>query len=211
MGSNICFQLSDDRDLQEFVWAALGVEAFMLVFFHFAKAYDLSTAMFVAFALGALARGKFKTFYTIYAVSCLNRETMFLITVFFAVYYFWRMGVIEYLFGLGCQGVAFIGVRLFITMLYADNPGRPVWFGPLQVLADYLAQPLQSLALIGLCVLIGCFVARHWARKPLFLRWALIVILPLQIVLHLALGMAFEIRVFAEVFPVVWVLLRSDL
>jgi len=211
MVSSISLRLSGDRELWEFVWAALAVEAFMLVFFHFAKAYDLSTAMLVSFALGALARGKFKVFYALYAVSCLNRETMFLISIFFTVYYFRRMDVIRYLFGLGCQGVSFIGVQLFITTLYADNPGRPVWFGPLQVLADYWAQPLQSLALLGLCVLIGCFVVRHWTRKPLFLRWALIVILPLQVILHLALGMAFEIRVFAEVFPVVWVLLRSDL
>ena len=211
MGSNICFQLSDDRELREFVWAALGVEVFMLMFYYFAKAYDLSTAMFVSFALGLLVRGKFKEFYSLYAVSCLNRETMFLISIFFAVYYFGRMNVIRYLFGLVCQGISFIGVRFFVTTFYADNPGRPVWFGPLQVLADYLAQPLQSLALIGLCALIGYFVARCWKQKPVFLRLVLVMILPLQIVLHLALGMAFEIRVFAEVFPIVWVLLRSDL
>jgi len=211
MVSSISLQLSGDRDLQEFVWASLGVETFMLVFFHFAKAYDLSTAMFVSFALGLLAREKFKAFYALYGVSCLNRETMFLITIFFAVYYFWKMDVVSYLIGLGFQGVFLVGTRVLLVRLYADNGGEPFWLQSLRVLQDYWSQPIQSLVLIGLCVLAGYFAARRWRQKPAFLRWALIVILPLQVVLHLALGMAFEIRVFAEVFPVVWVLLRSDL
>jgi hypothetical protein len=40
----------------------------------------------------------------------------------------------------------------------------------------------------------------------LYLRTAFVLLFPLQVLLHLTLGGAFEIRVYAEVFPVIWLL-----
>jgi hypothetical protein len=210
MVSNIYFRLSADHELMDFVWAALGVEVFMLVFFFFHKVYDLSTAMFISFGLGMLAREKFHAFYALFTIACLNRETMLLLTIVFAVFFLWRLQRTQYLFGLIYQAAAFLGTRFGLMILYADNPGRSAHFWLWRVLRVYASHLFFTVVLIGLCILLGCLIARGWNRKPILLRYALLLMFPLQLVLHLLFGMAFEIRVFAELFPVLWVLLRDE-
>jgi hypothetical protein len=206
MVSSICWQPSEDRDLQEFIIAVLGVEVFMIVFFMECKVYDLSTAMFFAFALGCLARGNFNSFYGLFLISCFNRETTILLSTFFAVHYFWKMETLRYVSGLGMQGFAFLGTRAWLMKLYEGNVGQSFYFWPIRVIGGYWSEPIQSLILVGACAVAGYFVARHWKEKPEFLRCALSVLLPLLFILHLMLGIAFEIRVFAEIFPVAWVM-----
>ncbi len=210
MASNTCSQHSDERDLREFVLAAIAVEIFMAVFFIECKVYDLSTAALFAFSLGFLARGKFGSFYLLYPVGCMNRETMFLLSLFFAIEYFWKLEAARYLFGLAYQGSAFIGIRLTIMKSFEDNPGQPLYFQPGHILWAYWHHPISSLALLLLVLVTWFLVARHWREKPIFLRSALVVILSLQVVLHLALGAPYEIRVFAESFPVIWALIVQE-
>ena len=134
--------------------AALAVEAFMLVFIYFCKVYDLSTAMIFAFALGFMARGKFGAFYLLYPLGCLNRETMFLLSAFFAVHYFWKMEAIRYLLRLAYQGFAFFGIRVLVMKIFEGNAGQAFYFQPWQVFGDYWSHPFQSFLLITL-------IARH--------------------------------------------------
>lgn len=175
----------------------------MQVFALNAKVYDLSTAMFFAFALGFLAREKFQAFYVIYPIGCLNRETMFLLSVFFAFHFFRRFTIVNWLMGLGYQGTVFMGIRVMLMKIFEKNPGTAFTFRPLQLLGDYWHYAAWTLAMLGLVALIGWFVVREWKQKPAFLRSALVVLFPLGLGLHLCLGWAFEIRVFAEIFPVV--------
>jgi hypothetical protein len=195
-----------DYELRDFVIAALGAEVFMVVFFLECTIYDLSTAMFFAFGLGFLARGHFRLFFMLFPIAALNRETAFLLTAFFAVFYFSRTPALHYLAGIEYQCLAFGLTRWAVTTIYADNPGEPFYFWPARVLYDYENQLIATILLIVVCAVIAYFVARRWDRKPLFLRYAVLVLFPLLLVMHLTMGMAFEIRVFAEVFPVVWVL-----
>ncbi len=207
MASSIFSVPSDDPDLRELILASLAVECFLVVFVSYSKVYDLSTAAVFAFSLGFLARQKFGNFYALYPIGCLNRETMFLLTAFFAVHYFWRMRTAGYLLGLAYQGSAFAGIRLVITKIFEDNPGQPFYFWPLRVLTDYASRPIETAVLILVVAVLAYAVVRRWSEKPVFLRSACLVLGSLLIVLHLAMGMAFEIRVFAEVYPVFWVLL----
>src|SRR4030065_1908856 len=110
METNILLPLSDEEDLRAFVMAVAGTELFFVLIQMDRKVYDTSTAMFFAFALGLLARGKFKEFYLLYPLGCMNRETMFLLSLFFAIYYFWKMEVFRYLFGVVYQGSVFVGI-----------------------------------------------------------------------------------------------------
>ncbi len=210
MASNTCLQHSDERDLQEFILAVIAVEIFMAVFFIECKVYDLSTAAIFAFSLGFLVRGKFGPFYLLYPVGCMNRETMFLLSLFFAVEYFWKLEAGRYLFGLAYQGTVFVAFRLMITQLYAGNPGQTIYFQPVDILSRYGQHPVSTLVLLLLVLVTWFLVARHWREKPAFLRTALVVILPLQVILHLTLGAPYEIRVFAESFPVVWALIVQE-
>jgi len=207
MESSICLQRSDECELREFVIAALAVEVFMLVFIIFCKVYDLSTAMIFSFSLGFLARGKFKEFYVLYPLGCMNRETMFLLSIFFAVHFMGRLEIRDWFFGLGYQGGVFVSVRLMIMKIFEGNPGQRFYLLPGVHLRETLAHPMMFILLCGLVIVTWYFVARDWMEKPKFLRLALCVILPLQVVLYFLLGKAYEIRVFAEVFPVVWCLM----
>ncbi len=207
MESNTCLQRSVDRDLQEFILAALAVEVFMAIFLLECKVYDLTTAAIFAWCLGFLVRGKFVGFYLLYPVGCLNRETMFLLSLFFMVKYFWKLNTVCYLLGLVYQGSAFLGIRLLLMTIYKHSAGQDFYFWPGQILSGYWRQPLDTLLLISLFGTAIYLACRRWREKPAFLRTALLTILPLQLVLHLTMGMPFEIRVFAEVFPVIWVLM----
>jgi len=204
MGSSIYLLLSEDRDLREFAVAALAVEVFMLVFIYFCKVYDLSTAMFFAFSLGFLARGKFKEFYLLYPLGCVNRETMFLLSIFFAIHYFGKMETSRYLFGLIYQGAVFTGIRLMIMKIFEGNAGQLIYFQPWHILKEHADHPIMLFLLMVLIALTWHRVSRQWKENPEFLRSALFVLLPLQVILYLMAGKAFEVRVFAEVYPVVW-------
>ena len=193
--------------LRDFAIAALGVEVFMAVFFLECSVHDLSTAMFFAFGLGFLARGHYKSFFVLYLIATINRETTFLFTVFFVVFYLRRMPALQYLFRIGYQCLAFAFTRWMITSIYAGNAGAQFYFWPARVADDYVNQPINTVLLLSTCVLLGYFVYRNWNQKPAFLRLAFLVLFPLLLIMHLTVGMAFEIRVFAEVFPVVWVLI----
>jgi len=207
MESNIYLRLSEDRDLREFAVAALAVEVFMGVFIIFCKVYDLTTAMIFAFSLGFLARGKFKEFYLLYPLGCMNRETMFLLSIFFAIHYFGKMETFRYLSGLIYQGAVFTGIRLMIMKIFEGNAGQLIYFQPWHILEEHADHPIMLFLLMVLIALTWHGVARQWKEKPEFLRSALFVLLPLQVILYLMVGKAFEVRVFAEVYPVVWVLM----
>jgi len=187
--------------------AVAGTELFFVLIQMDRKVYDTSTAMFFAFALGLLARGKFKEFYLLYPLGCMNRETMFLLSIFFAIHYFGKMETFRYLSGLIYQGAVFIGIRLMIMKIFEGNAGQLFYFQPWHVLKEHADHPIMLFLLMVLITLTWHRVARRWKEKPEFLRSALFVLLPLQVILYLMVGNAFEVRVFAEVYPVVWALM----
>lgn len=209
MVSSICFQRSDS-DLQEFFIAVLAVEVFMLAFFMECKVYDLSTALFFAVALGLLARGKFKEYYLLFPLACLNRETPFLLIIFFAVYYFSKLENRVWAAGIVYQGFVFIMIRIFLMSAFANNAGTQFLFQPLENFSEHMKYPLASVLFFGGVMIIIWMCMRKWQEKPIFLRTAVILFTPALMVLYGFFGVAFEIRVFAEVYPVVWALVIGD-
>ena len=211
MESNILLPLSDEEDLRAFVMAVTGTELFFVLIQMDRKVYDTSTAMFFAFALGLLARGKFKEFYLLYPLGCVNRETIFLLSIFFAVHYFGKMKALHYLFGLVYQGAVFMGIRLMIMKIFDGNAGQLFYFQPWHVLKEHADHPIMLFLLMVLIALTWYGVSRQWKEKPEILQSAILVLLPLQVILYLMVGKAFEVRVFAEVYPVVWVMMTPSL
>ncbi len=171
------------------------------------KPYDIVTVMFFALAFGLLARGKFNIYYLIFVIASINRETTFLLTLFFIVYFFNRIPRPQYLLGVLYQGIAYVVVKILIMAAYAGVPGTPAQWRPLEVLKGYIDKPVWFAVLFFLffCILIAIALWR-WNEKPLFLRVAFITIFPIQLILHIFLGYSYEIRVFAEVFPIMLLL-----
>src|SRR6266487_3913946 len=189
------------------MFSFIGCEITFILILIGVKVYDISTVMFFALCFGLLARGKFNIYYLLFVIASINRETIFLLTLFFLVYFFNRIPRPQYILGAVYQGIAYIVVKFTIMVAYSNVPGTPVQWRPIEVIKGYVDKPIwfAVLFLIFFSVLIAIALWR-WSEKPLFLRMAFITIFPVQLLLHIFLGYSYEIRVFAEVFPVMLLL-----
>jgi len=195
-----------DADLREFFIAVLAVEIFMLVFFWECKVYDLSTAMFTAFLLGWLARGKLGLYHATFPFACANRETAFLLIIVFVVYGIGHLTVFSWIKGVAYQALVYLGIRIFLLLHFASSPGLPFWFRPAENLQMYIDAPVKSsLYLLG-TFLVMWVCLRRWKRQPALLRMAFVVMAPGLAILYMFFGYTFEVRAFAEIYPVVWAL-----
>ena len=117
------------------------------------------------------------------------------------------MPILDYSVMLAFQIGAFAVVQGSLRCIFMDHPGTSADFQPFHNLGVYAGAPVSTLALLTLFAVTLYFVRRGWQGKPLYLRTAFVLLFPLQVFLHLTLGGAFEIRVYAEVFPVIWLLI----
>jgi hypothetical protein len=199
--------LRSDPDLYEFMIAVVAVIAFMFVFFLECKVYDLSTAAFFSWALGLLARGRIVQYLAVFAAANINRETSLLLAVVFAVYEFRRMSWSRYLLLMLLQLMAAGAIRYVLMAIYAGNPGMAMLVRPLENLHDFLFYPGRSVLHWAVIGVVTWLCLRRWTDQPRILQVAFLVLAPTLMVLYLMLGWAFELRVFAEIYPVVWVML----
>lgn len=102
---------------------------------------------------------------------------------------------------------AALSIRLYLTARYADNPGTDFWWRLEQNL-ELLQTPGWALFHLAGVVLLAWLCMRGWRTCPLLLRQAFAVLFPVMSILYLLLGWAGEIRVFIELFPVLWGLAR---
>jgi hypothetical protein len=163
--------------------------------------------MFFALSLGLLARGKLAHYYLLFVIASINRETTFLLILFFMVYFYNKIPFRQYFFGVIYQGLAYLVVKLAIMGAYSSVPGTPLQWRPMEVIKGYVDKPVWFAVVMFMFFCAFIVIAlRQWSEKPLFLRVAFGTIFPLQLILHILAGYAYEIRVFAEVFPVLFLL-----
>lgn len=206
MLSTISSTPSIDRDLKIFILATAGVLTFMVVFLNQCKVYDLATAAFISLGLGLMARGKLLHYLLMFVVANFNRETMFLLTMVFIVYFFWRLEWKRYLLAISCQLVSFGLVRALLMIRFADNPGAVMLVRPVENLQMFLTSPLFSLVHWAGFALVVWICLRRWMSTPRLLQMTFVVMMPALLIMYLVIGWAFEVRIFAEVYPVVWVM-----
>lgn len=174
--------------------AFLGFQILLLLCLIETKVYDYATAAFFALSLGLLARGKLRIFLILFPVATLNRETTFLLTLFFAVYFFGKIPKKLYALSLVYQVVVYVSIKEMVQLLFSRNGGQPVYWTFWNVVSVY-AHLWQALLIL---IPIGYLLIRSWKRVPNFIQVVILVMVPAQIILHLLFGKAFEVRVFAE-------------
>lgn len=186
----------------------VGCLALFVIMIQESKVYDIPTTAFFALCLALLARGKFIPFYILYPFATLNRETTFLLSAFYVLYYFkgpiskrhWFLGSIY-------QILVYVCIR-FITMTYfSDLPGVTLDISWRYVLGVYSVHYFLTFAYLACIAWLLYMTLRRWDQKPSFLRAAFLVIFPIQLVLHFILGCPYELRVFAESVPIFSVLI----
>ena len=207
MGSSTLSDHSETGDLRDFFLAALAVEMFMILFFWECKVYDLSSAMFTAWLLGWLARGETRLYQAIFPLACVNRETAFILIIVFGVYCLGRILWTSWIVSVGYQVLVFLSTRGLLAWHFADSPGQPFWFRPIENLQMYADAPLQSLVYLAGTAVVLWLCLRGWKEKPLLLRTAFAIMAPALAALYIFFGYTFEIRVFAEIYPISWTLI----
>jgi hypothetical protein len=152
------------------------------------KVYDYATAAFFALSLGLLAKGKHGVFLLVFPFATLNRETTFLLTIFYAVYFFRKLPLQKYLASLSVQTSVYLSIRFVTASVFSGNGGQDVYF--------YFDVMLASRSYIILLIFpLLYFFLRN---KPEFIRKSFWIIFPVQVALYLLFGQPFEVRVFAE-------------
>lgn len=157
---------------------------------------DTLNLCFFLLAFWLIARGKDVWLFYLVPVAMLNREIPILIPLILAAVRWeterWR-GILRATGLFILTASVFVGLRLVIgfrvpyTSLFkvGENLMNP-W--------TYIFAPL----LLGPSCLLA---ALHWDRKPLFLRRALLVLLPAMLVVHLFVGLLAETRLLLPILP----------
>jgi len=171
-------------------------------FFEYGYIYDFTTLLLSTLSWLCLVQRSWRWFAVVYLVGCLNKETVILVSLAFAITQYGRVPRSAYWGWLGFQLGAFALVRWALVHAYSANPGLDFeWHAHDHWIALSWAWPaLTSAAWIAnLARLVG----RDWARKPVVLRGILGAVLPPMVVLFVLFGYPYEWRVFYEILPVV--------
>lgn len=182
--------------------AAIWGVACAVPFFEYGYIYDFTTLLLSTLIWLCLVQRNWRVFALVFLIGCVNKETVVLVSLAFAITQYGRIPRSAYWGWLGFQLGAFALVRWLLVRAYSANPGLDFeWHVHDHWLALSWAWPgLTSAAwLANLARLVGM----DWARKPLVLRGILLSVLPPMVVLFLLFGYPYEWRVFYEILPVV--------
>jgi hypothetical protein len=175
-----------------------------------AKIYDFATVATFTSCLVLLHRQKLMGFLLVFVLACLNRETAFLLIVFFAVHFFGRMERKTYLLSLIAQILIFLSIRLAMLVSFRNNPGVNAQFNLFKNFQEFAGSPIATLIVILVFVGVIWLMARHWQATPAFLRKVVLTFTPLLCMMWILFGRAFELRVFIELFPVLYVIIVAE-
>jgi hypothetical protein len=171
--------------------------------------YDLPTLFLFTLALYLLARNDFGKYLVAFAITTFSKETSLFLFLLFAIQFrkmerrtFLKFGFVQLL--------VYVVIRLGLIVLYRDNPGSLLEFHLWDHLPAYLQYPLPTIVLF--CAILGIvgIGILHLRDESPFLRNALLVIGVPTLVLYFVFGVPFEVRVFFEAYPAVFLLIAES-
>jgi hypothetical protein len=165
--------------------------------------YDFATLLLFTLALAFLAERRLPAFYVVFALGLLNKETMALAMLAFALAEWRRPPRSRLLAHLGAQLVIVVVIQTAIHAAFRHNPGGSVEWHLVKNLRMLRAPPEPLSMLLLSCVVV--LVVARFGDKPAFLRKALIAVAPL-LAPALLFGVYGEIRAFYEAYPVLFLL-----
>jgi hypothetical protein len=193
----------------------LYLEAFLMSLMVFAKVHDVPTALLFTLAFLLLYRGNFLGYILLFPIVTLNRETSFLLIMFWLAwgYRMVRDGypVARYIVLLLYQVVIYLGIRIVIIKTFAYLPGEVFQWNVHKNYVTFTSHPLITLPLFLGFVTLVYVIWKGFPHVPAFFQVAVSTVFPLQVLLYLTLGFSWELRVFAESLPIIAVLFTSGI
>lgn len=186
------------------LFALAGLPAF---FKYFSYIYDFSTLFLFSFGLLLLFKKKWYVFYLIFILGCLNKETIILLTVVFAIHSFkCRMDRTKIIQHIALQGSIFAVIKIILFIAFKDNPGGFTVHGFWMFLRNInKIASLYTLPTLAAYIFIALLIFYKWRNKPSFLKSGLWIIIPL-ICFAMYSGYVDELRGYYEIFPIVFLL-----
>jgi hypothetical protein len=196
------YQVFDQNPVNSSIVAFICCELFLFLMLQDPREYDFATAFFFTFSLALLARDKNSAYLLLFPIATLNRETTVLLSLFWAILSFQKMGFPKFMLQGAYQAIVYILIRVMIMRVFTYAPGPLLEWTFTDNVATFLKEPLKTSVLI-LLFAFGIYVVTHkWSEKPVFLRLVFLVVFPPLVALHLLVGLWWEVRVYAEIFPV---------
>ncbi|MEJ5201904.1 MAG: hypothetical protein WHV66_06675 [Anaerolineales bacterium] len=175
----------------------------LFLFFGFGYIYDFTTLFLFTLALAWMAQKKWLAYLSVFVLACVNKETAILLPLVFFTHYKDqnRMPRLRFLTLLVVQVIIYALVKGWLFFEFRNNPGELVEIHLTEYQMVLQKQPWVGIISLFIFAILLLLVFRNWKHKPLFLRHALIMVLPL-LALIVAFGFPYEFRVFYEVYPV---------
>ena len=196
-------------DLPAFFYDFLPIIALLLLTLGLAYGmsiiYDPSTLLFMALGLLLIVKRRYALFYPVLLLAILNKETAFLLIVFFAVHEFRVMRPGKLAMHLAAQSVAFIAIQGLIKWHFSGSPGEVARY---HLMDNLLRSSNISLAYIAfIFVVFGLPIRNSWRSAPVFLRRSFIAGMVFLIPGWLLFCRLAEVRDLLEIYPVVFLLI----
>jgi hypothetical protein len=190
----------------EKMWKVSGANDVLLLFcfylvvtvlnfsFPWKKSYDAPTAFFFLLMFILWREKKYALSIPVFALACLNRETAILIVpVLFLMRRRWALHIY--------QVVIFIGIRYILVQVFSDYDGTAVWIRPIE---NFLMH-MENIGKTLLMVLVAGFILYRFYKNVSLLKRDVVIfvvlLFPILLAEYIIVGYPFEIRVFAEVSP----------
>ncbi|MFH2029337.1 MAG: hypothetical protein ABIJ40_01765 [Bacteroidota bacterium] len=185
-----------------FILTIIAVAGLPTFFKYYSYIYDLTHLSLFTFCLYLLVKANWKLYLLLICVTTLSKETSVLLIMIYYIHYKSILSKSDFNKIFVAQMVIFIIIKMTLSIYYFNNSGTIVEF---QLFHNLKLEPYSISQFLSF-IIIGVGIAFDWKNKPLFLKNAFYIIIPL-LFLTFFLGYLDEYRDYYEIYPIVLLLI----
>ena len=189
-----------------YLLSLIGVAGLPAFFKYYSYLYDFTHLFLFTLGLTLLARAKWIPYLFVLTITTVSKETsLLLIFVYFLVYRTLLARPSFILLSIA-QVFLYVIIRVLLLFTFKYNPGSVVEF---HLGYNLHLEPYPISQFVAL-VIIGIAITYDWANKPIFLRYSLLILVPL-LLMSLIFGFLDEYRGYYEVYPIILLLIAHTI
>jgi hypothetical protein len=174
----------------------------LLPFFGYGYIYDFTTLFLFTLQLAQMVRRQWLALLLTFPFTVFNKETAILLLLILAFYGWKHLPFRKTAVLVGCMAAIFIAVRFSLGWVFSSNPGAATEYHLPEHIMVIQKLPVLAVAGLAALILLTALVLQGWKNKPVFLCYALVILLPLA-GLFIFYGFPFEFRAMYEVYPII--------
>jgi hypothetical protein len=168
----------------------------ILVMEVYKEIYDIPSAFFFSLLLLLWIKEKYALSIPVFVLACINKETaVLIIPVLFIIGRSWKH--------LTIQVFTFILVKVMISWSLSDYPGQDFYFRPVENIVFHYENLLITIGMIAFGIYAFLSTYKHKSNHY-GLTVFVTLLFPAFILVYIVFGNPFEVRVFGEVMPILF-------